>query len=194
MGSGERRHPRRPFARRLVGRSLDLRRAARQRHPVRGHAFTPLWRKTGWRSRGERIRHRARQFRRTSTRDDSARPRLCSRRSRRLGLRASQSAFPGGAHGLSGGGRLGRAGHGLPLEASLQAFILAQVAAAVSAVVRLGPIGQTTARRSRRRLFLACGRWRGGVELQPDRSWLLRVPLRNRRHASRDAIFEIVPS
>ncbi len=35
------------------------------------------------------------------------------------------------------------AGHGLPLEASLQAFILAQIAAAVSAVVRLGPIGQT---------------------------------------------------
>jgi len=35
------------------------------------------------------------------------------------------------------------AGHGLPLEASLQAFVLAQVAAAVSAVVRLGPIGQT---------------------------------------------------
>jgi urease accessory protein len=35
------------------------------------------------------------------------------------------------------------AGHGLPLEASLQAFILAQIGAAVSAVVRLGPIGQT---------------------------------------------------
>jgi urease accessory protein len=35
------------------------------------------------------------------------------------------------------------AGHGLALEASLQAFILAQIAAAVSAVVRLGPIGQT---------------------------------------------------
>jgi urease accessory protein len=35
------------------------------------------------------------------------------------------------------------AGHGLPLEAALQAFILAQIAAAVSAVVRLGPIGQT---------------------------------------------------
>jgi urease accessory protein len=35
------------------------------------------------------------------------------------------------------------AGHWLPLEASLQAFILAQIAAAVSAVVRLGPIGQT---------------------------------------------------
>ncbi len=35
------------------------------------------------------------------------------------------------------------AGHGLPLEASLQAFVLAQVAAAVSAVVRLGSIGQT---------------------------------------------------
>ena len=35
------------------------------------------------------------------------------------------------------------AGHGLPLEASLQVFILAQIAAAVSAVVRLGPIGQT---------------------------------------------------
>jgi urease accessory protein len=35
------------------------------------------------------------------------------------------------------------AGHGLPFEASLQAFLLAQIAAAVSAVVRLGPIGQT---------------------------------------------------
>jgi urease accessory protein len=35
------------------------------------------------------------------------------------------------------------AGHGLPLEASLQAFLLAQIAAAVFAVVRLGPIGQT---------------------------------------------------
>jgi urease accessory protein len=35
------------------------------------------------------------------------------------------------------------AGHGLPLEAGLQAFILAQIAAAVSAAVRLGPIGQT---------------------------------------------------
>ena len=35
------------------------------------------------------------------------------------------------------------AGHALPREASLQAFVLAQVAAAVSAVVRLGPIGQT---------------------------------------------------
>jgi urease accessory protein len=35
------------------------------------------------------------------------------------------------------------AGHGLALETSLQAFILAQIAAAVSAVVRLGSIGQT---------------------------------------------------
>ena len=39
------------------------------------------------------------------------------------------------------------AGHDLPLEASLQAFILAEVAAAVSAVVRLGPIGQTDAQK-----------------------------------------------
>lgn len=39
------------------------------------------------------------------------------------------------------------AGHALPLEASLQAFVLAQVAAAVSAVVRLGPIGQTDGQR-----------------------------------------------
>jgi urease accessory protein len=39
------------------------------------------------------------------------------------------------------------AGHGLPLEASLQAFILAQIAAAVSAVVRLGSIGQTEGQR-----------------------------------------------
>ncbi len=35
------------------------------------------------------------------------------------------------------------AGHCLALEASLQAFVLAQIAAAVSAVVRLGSIGQT---------------------------------------------------
>jgi urease accessory protein len=34
-------------------------------------------------------------------------------------------------------------GHGLPLEASLEAFALAQTANLVSAVVRLGPIGQT---------------------------------------------------
>ena len=35
------------------------------------------------------------------------------------------------------------AGHGLALEPSLQAFVLALAANAVSAVVRLGPIGQT---------------------------------------------------
>jgi urease accessory protein len=35
------------------------------------------------------------------------------------------------------------AGHNLPLEGSLQAFVLALVANGVSAVVRLGPIGQT---------------------------------------------------
>ncbi len=34
-------------------------------------------------------------------------------------------------------------GHGLPLEASLEAFVLAQVANLVSAGLRLGPIGQT---------------------------------------------------
>jgi urease accessory protein len=39
------------------------------------------------------------------------------------------------------------AGHGLPLEASLQAFVLAFVANGVSAVVRLGPIGQTDGQR-----------------------------------------------
>jgi urease accessory protein len=35
------------------------------------------------------------------------------------------------------------AGHGLPLESSLQAFVLALLANSVSAAVRLGPIGQT---------------------------------------------------
>ena len=34
-------------------------------------------------------------------------------------------------------------GHGLPLAASLEAFVLAQVANLVSAALRLGPIGQT---------------------------------------------------
>lgn len=39
------------------------------------------------------------------------------------------------------------AGHSLPLEPGVEAFVLAQVAAAVSAVVRLGPIGQTDAQK-----------------------------------------------
>jgi urease accessory protein len=34
-------------------------------------------------------------------------------------------------------------GHGLPLQASLEAFVLAQTANLVSAALRLGPIGQT---------------------------------------------------
>lgn len=38
-------------------------------------------------------------------------------------------------------------GHGLPLRASLEAFILAQAANLVSAALRLGPIGQTDGQR-----------------------------------------------
>jgi urease accessory protein len=54
---------------------------------------------------------------------------------RRLSL-AERVAYPAAVASAA-------AGHGAPLEAGLQAFILAQIAAAVSAVVRLGPIGQT---------------------------------------------------
>ena len=53
--------------------------------------------------------------------------RLCSRRSRRLGLRTSASAFPGMERvAYPAAVASASAGHGLPLEASLQAFILAQ--------------------------------------------------------------------
>lgn len=42
---------------------------------------------------------------------------------------------------------LAAAGHGLPLESSLQAFVLALIANLVSAAVRLGPIGQSDGQR-----------------------------------------------
>ena len=54
---------------------------------------------------------------------------------RRLAL-AARVAYPAAVAAAA-------AGHGLLLDSSLQAFTLAQIAAAVSAVVRLGPIGQT---------------------------------------------------
>ena len=143
MGRGERRHPGRPFARWLAGRSLG---------PSAPRAPTPSCSRTlsrgkrgrlGSPRRGERVRHRARQFCRTSPGDHVSGRRLYRRRSRRMGLRASASAFPGERVAYPAAIASAAAGHGLPLEASLQAFILAQIAAAVSAVVRLGPIGQT---------------------------------------------------
>ena len=42
---------------------------------------------------------------------------------------------------------LAAAGHGLPLESSLQAFVLSLIANLVSAAVRLGPIGQSDGQR-----------------------------------------------
>ena len=87
----------------------------------------------------------------------------------------------------------GCAGHGLPLEASLQAFVLAQVAAAVSAVVRLGPIGQTDGQKIPGDARPAHPRARprgGGFDARRPR--LLRLPRRHRRHAPRDAIFAAV--
>jgi urease accessory protein len=54
---------------------------------------------------------------------------------RRLGVQEG-AAYPAAVAAAA-------AGHDLPLEASLQAFVLALVANLVSAVVRLGPIGQT---------------------------------------------------
>ncbi len=48
---------------------------------------------------------------------------------------------------------LAAAGHGLALEASLQAFVLSLVANLVSAAVRLGPIGQSDGQRVLARLL-----------------------------------------
>ena len=59
---------------------------------------------------GKRGRHRARQFCRTSPGDHVSGRRLCRRRSRRMGLRSSASAFAGGARRLSRGRRLGCGG------------------------------------------------------------------------------------
>jgi len=143
MGGGERRHPGRPFARRLAGRSLDVRRPARRRSPVRGLLSRRHGRRLGSPRRDERVRHRARQFRRTPPGDHVSGRRLCPRRSRRVDCEPlrrlsleERVAYPAAVASAA-------VGHGLPLEASLQAFILAQIAAAVSAAVRLGPIGQT---------------------------------------------------
>ena len=83
------------------------------------------------------------------------------------------------------------AGHGLPLEASLQAFVLAQVAAAVSAVVRLGPIGQTDGQKIQATLIpriRALAREAAGSNSRRPRR--LRLPRRHRRDAPRDALFE----
>ena len=85
-------------------------------------------------------------------------------------------------------------GHGLPLEASLQAFALAQAANLVSAAVRLGPIGQTDGQKilaallPRIRRFGARGRLR-----EPRRSRRRGVSFRHCRHASRKPVFEAVP-
>ena len=76
-------------------------------------------------------------------------------------------------------------GHGLPLGASLEAFVLAQAANLISAALRLG----------RDRADRRPEDSRGGPAARPvlsargsngapHRSWLLRVPLRHRRHAA----------
>ena len=77
------------------------------------------------------------------------------------------------------------AGHGLPLEASLQAFILAQIAAAVSAVVRLGPIGQTDGQKIQATLILrirALAREASGSSLADLGSCAFRSDIAAMRH------------
>ena len=98
--------------------------------------------------RGERARRRARALGRAAARDDRAGFGLRRRRARRVGLRAACGALADEARvAYPVAVAAAAAGHGLPLEASLQAFVLALLANAVSAVVRLGPIGQTAGRR-----------------------------------------------
>ena len=77
------------------------------------------------------------------------------------------------------------AGHGLPLEASLQAFILAQIAAAVSAVVRLGPIGQTDGQKIQATLIpriRALAREASGASLADLGSCAFRADIAAMRH------------
>jgi urease accessory protein len=77
------------------------------------------------------------------------------------------------------------AGHGLPLEASLQAFILAQVAAAVSAVVRLGSIGQTDGQKIQATLIpriRALAREAAGSTLADLGSSAFRADIASMRH------------
>jgi urease accessory protein len=77
------------------------------------------------------------------------------------------------------------AGHGLPLEASLQAFILAQVAAAVSAVVRLGSIGQTDGQKIQATLIpriRALARDAAGSTLADLGSCAFRADIASMRH------------
>ena len=85
-------------------------------------------------------------------------------------------------------------GHGLPLEASLEAFVLAQAANLVSAALRLGSIGQTDGQK----IFAALVPRIQDLAHEAQSAglaglWGLRVSLRHCRHASRDAIFETVP-
>jgi urease accessory protein len=77
------------------------------------------------------------------------------------------------------------AGHGLALEASLQAFILAQIAAAVSAVVRLGPIGQTDGQKIQATLIpriRALAREAAGASLSDLGSCAFRADIAAMRH------------
>jgi len=79
------------------------------------------------------------------------------------------------------------AGHRLPLEAGLQAFILAQIAAAVSAVVRLGPIGQTDGQKIQATLvprIRALAREASGSSLTDRGSCAFRSEIAAMRHAS----------
>ena len=162
MGGGERRHPRRPFARRLVGRSLDLRRAARRRHPVRGHAFAPLWRKTG-----RRLRRRMRSPSRSPIP-----PNVVSRRRRKAAPLFSPLAPPGIASlcvsfPLRSAWPIRRRSPrplrvtGCRSRRAFRPLFWPRSQPPSRPSCALGRSARPTARRSRRRLFLAYARSRG---------------------------------
>jgi urease accessory protein len=77
------------------------------------------------------------------------------------------------------------AGHSLPIESSLQAFIMAQIAAAVSAVVRLGSIGQTDGQKIQATLvprIRALAREAAGSTLADLGSCAFRADIASMRH------------
>ena len=141
MGGRSGRHCRCALASRLARRSSGVRGAALGRHPVRGRVSRRGGGRLAGAHRDQRARGRADGFGRTSPGNDGAGSGVCRRRARPPGIaslcggsirrRTARVAYPVAVAAAA-------SGHGLPLDASLEAFVLAQVANLVSAALRLG--------------------------------------------------------
>ena len=143
MGGGERRHPRRPLAWRLAGRSLAFG-APRADSLLFADCFRAAaaedWEALALANEFAIALANSAE-RRLETTSQGAAFVVAARAAwdceplRQLSLE-ERVAYPAAVASAA-------AGHGLPLEASLRGPHFGPIAAAVSAVVRLGPIGQT---------------------------------------------------